>query len=254
MKTKVGIITALPRESKTVAKTSLNAGGFSSPNEQLTICCSGIGEVNALNAAKKLVNDRKCNFLISWGSAASLRNDIEPGTLLLPDCVVDDRGNEFHIPEIPLRMIEEILKNKITWLTRKHSHVNHMLKTAQDKFELAEKHQSVSADMESVSIAEFAQKIEVPFIIIRSVSDSPAVEIPDSVTKYFNADGTIDFWNFIFSLFINPLQIPEIYRLANGFGKAASTLEKTAALLFPAILKKLDNASEFAGKKIGNET
>ncbi len=251
LQSKVGIITALPRESKTVIKTALRAGNCQATHEKITVCCCGIGNKNALKAAKKLVNRWNCNFLISWGSAASLENSLKPGTLLLPDCIVDEDGNEYTVPEKPLELIKNLVNDKIGWVSMRHGQVNKMLKNKDDKTGLHKLTHSVSADMESAAIAGFAKKSGVPFLVIRAVSDSPEIEIPEAVTNYTTPEGDIRFWKFAFSLFMNPMQIPKIYRLADGFGKAMSTLEKTAELLFPAFLNEMDNLPDL--KKIKTE-
>ena len=112
-----------------------------------------------------------------------------------------------------------------------------VLTTAQDKTDTAASVKAaIAVDMESAAIAEVANRHEKPCIVIRVISDSSGMTIPDIALRISDVYGQVRFWNLLVQLLTHPLQIPRLIALSRGYGKAARTMKwigQRLKIIFP---------------------
>jgi len=94
---------------------------------------------------------------------------------------------------------------------------------------------AVVVDMESHRVAKVAAAVDVPFLVIRAVSDTSVQGIPKSAIGAINENGTPRYGKVISGLFRQPGDLPKLIRLSKDTDRALASLRGvvlTAGALF----------------------
>ena len=198
---KIGIIGAMDeevsrlKEKMNVSKVEKKAGmeffqGELSGKEAV-IVKSGIGKVNAGICTQILVDDFNVDAVINTGVAGSLKNEINIGDIVLSEDALqhdmDATGFGYEPGVIP-RMEESIFKGDETLIQvakEVNEEVNAEISTfvgrvvSGDQFisdhakktELVENFKGYCTEMEGAAIAQVCYLNQLPFLIIRAISD-----------------------------------------------------------------------------------
>jgi len=236
---RAGIVVALPQELKTLTGRPLERGDCLEIFDNVFVCLSGIGKTSALKAAAKLIEEG-ADILISWGTAASLDVKIAPGTIIIPESVILEDNTEIDTDPSAHKIISELLLHENAEIHCKLCETSELLRDYKQKVNLGLQNRAIAADMESGAVAELSKKYDIPFVVIRTVSDSPEMILPPVLTKNMTVSGDIDIFQFIRSALLNPRQWKTIYKLSRGFGKAKKSLKLASDKLFPGLIKELD--------------
>jgi adenosylhomocysteine nucleosidase len=163
--------------------------------------------------------------LISWGTAGALAPELDPGTLLIPERVVDSLGR--------------VLTTDAAWRERMRSHASdrllsvspgllaqadEVIRTPAEKRALYQRLGAAAVDMESAALGALAREARVPFVVVRAVTDTARVSIPASVTGSMDPAGGIEVRKLLSGLLRHPADAISLIRLARGFRAAASAL------------------------------
>ena len=198
---KVGIIGAMDEEVSRLKGEMTNvlvhrkAGmdfytGFLKEKETV-IVKSGIGKVNAAICTQILIDDYKVDCVINTGDAGSLNNDINIADIVLStDAIqhdVDVTNWDYKHGQIPrmdtsvfvaderlIKLAESVCKevNKdISVFTGRVVSGDQFICDKQKKQWLAEYFGAFCTEMEGAAIAQAAYLNQVPFLIIRAISD-----------------------------------------------------------------------------------
>lgn len=152
-------------------------------NENVVLCQSGIGKVYATIATTVLIQNYHPTYIINIGSAGSLNLNIRVGSVVIPpvvahhDCDVPGWPKGFkdskrayqadaHLIEIAKKM-----QNKQTYFVPMVSGDSFICEKSQTTKILKDFPEVGCCEMEGASIAQTATFFDVPFIIIRSISD-----------------------------------------------------------------------------------
>ena len=84
-------------------------------------------------------------------------------------------------------------------------------------------------DLESYVAANGAKAHNLPFAMLRAVSDTADQAIPPAAMAALNAEGGIDFASVIASLAANDAQIPALFKLADSSALAFNALARALA-------------------------
>lgn len=79
-------------------------------------------------------------------------------------------------------------------------------------------------DMESHFAAEFAQRNGLPFAAIRSISDTAHQQLPAAALLPLLPDGSGDLVAVLWSVLSHPSQLPDLWKMVQGFNAAMDTL------------------------------
>ncbi|CAL4321265.1 5'-methylthioadenosine/adenosylhomocysteine nucleosidase [Buchnera aphidicola] len=196
---KIGIIGAIEQEIQEIkniidnliikkhGKIKIYIGKFNKIN--IFLIKSGIGKVAASIATMILIELYQPNFIINSGSAGSLKSLLNIGDIIIPKqvCYYDVNLINFgyargQIPNYPTtfatnKNLHEILKNIILksnflfstgLLITGDSFVrgSNVIKKIKNQFSSA-----IAVDMESTAIGQTCYQFNMPFIIIKSISD-----------------------------------------------------------------------------------
>ncbi len=194
MPQKIGVMGALPDEVKLLAdqlqqtETRRVAGvdfiTGTMGDRQVTLCCAGMGKVNAAAAAQLLISVFGAKALVFSGIAGNMSGKVGVGDLVISDTVV------YHDAELPM------IAQSYPYVSEYHAdpalvraavaacegagirHIVGKIATG-DRFvaDSALKQQIWQAcrpdcvEMEGAAVAQVAAKNDLPFVILRTMSD-----------------------------------------------------------------------------------
>ena len=177
------------KNKKTVANLTFNEGTLYDKNVVAVVC--GIGKVNAAICTQILISEFSVDKVINIGVAGGVNKDIYPGDVVIGNSLVehDIDCSVFGDPvgQIP-RMdtfdfkaddtLVNLAKDSCNKLNNINSFVGRIVSgdqfiASQEKVQYLEKEfNAFSCEMEGASIAHVCYSNNVPFVIIRSISDN----------------------------------------------------------------------------------
>lgn len=221
---RIGIITALIPEARCLLKRKPVPGLITPISGRISLYICGMGPERARGAARKMV-ESGFNALISWGTAGALAADIAPGSLIIPETVRAGTGDVYPTATKWRNSVINRLRDcpSNIYLGQLADSM-HVLTRDSEKYRVRQQTDALAVDMESGAIAETARQNKVPLLVIRAVSDSSTMSIPDSVTRFTGPYGEVRMLRLLQSLVRRPGDIPAMVQLARGFSAAARTL------------------------------
>jgi len=166
----IGIVTAL----------ELERGWIGSTNERCLVVVGGMGRARAEAATTRLI-DRGATAVVSWGIAGGLDPELEPGTVVIPEFVVDGEGGRRRAnPGWRGRLLAKI-ESLVPVSGGPMFHANDVVTSPARKHELHDRWGAAAVDMESAGIARIAQDAGVPWLVVRVVGDVADQELPKAV-------------------------------------------------------------------------
>jgi adenosylhomocysteine nucleosidase len=191
------------------------------------LAVSGMGELNAERAAQSLV-DAGARGLVSWGCAAGLAPELEPGALCLPRFVMTADGHRWPIDEAWRGgVIAALGQRAVSSATLVHA--TEVLASSGAKRELAARCGAGVADMESAAIARVAHRHGLPLLVVRSVVDPAGLGLPAVITEHVDESGRVPMGPLLRGLLRQPRDLITMLRLAGGFRAALASLREVAA-------------------------
>ena len=149
----------------------------------VVLCKSGIGKVYAAISTTILIDEFKPDYLINIGSAGSLKSNIRVGSVVIPrviahhDCDVPgwpkgfDQDKRAYKADESLLNVAYKLKDDNTYFDPMVSGDSFIYLKSQTTKILEDYNEAGCCEMEGASVAQTANFFNVPFIVIRSISD-----------------------------------------------------------------------------------
>ncbi|MFL0195530.1 5'-methylthioadenosine/adenosylhomocysteine nucleosidase [Clostridium sp. WILCCON 0269] len=197
----IGIIGAMDEEvevilgelklHKTHVKANMEFNLGKLYDKRIVVVRSGIGKVNAAVCTQILIDDFNVDNIINVGIAGGVADNIYPGDIVIADSLVQHDINAaafgYKIGQIPRldtydfkcdkKLIEKV-KNACLKMENKNSFVGRIVtgdefvsSTEKVKY-LYEEFNALACEMEGGSIAQVAYLNNIPFVVIRSISDN----------------------------------------------------------------------------------
>jgi adenosylhomocysteine nucleosidase len=229
----LGIVVALPWELKSLTRRRLQAGTCRPIRDNVTVALSGIGAEGASAAAALLIS-QGATGLLSWGCAAALDNRLTPGSVVLPERVIDVTGENHRVNIQWHRRLYEILSAKYCVHTDALIESAAVVKTSREKRALNEGTQAIATDMESAAQARLAREHQLPFIAVRTAIDSASTSLPGKIMQALDSEGEISVQRFLRSFLLRPTDWTGIVKLAMQFHAARKTLKETSSVIMDA--------------------
>ncbi|WP_295525149.1 phosphorylase [Novosphingobium sp. Chol11] len=107
-----------------------------------------------------------------------------------------------------------------------------LIADASEKRELGQRG-LLAADMESHIAAQIAVELDLPFAIVRCVSDEARHILPPAIAHAMRPDGGVDGWSMLGSVLRKPQQLPNLAGTISGFLRAMTALKQGAAYIRP---------------------
>lgn len=191
---------------ETVANTMYIKGTLET--KEVVLVKSGIGKVNAAMTTAILMEKYQPTFVINTGSAGGFSEALKVGDVVISDAVVhhdvDVTAFDYvhgQVPQMPatfkadktlVRQVRIILKemeigSEIGLIATGDSFMNNQTKV-QTVRELFPK--MIACEMEAAAIAQVCYQYNVPFVVIRALSDIAGQEAPMSFQQFLEVAAT----------------------------------------------------------------
>ncbi len=224
----LGILVPLKHELRSLTTKNLDPGSCVALSSNITVCLSGVGH-QATRAAFTKILEHPVDLVVSWGTAAGLTHGVRAGDLVIPKFVKTSEGtfqaNPWFCQQIASCIPSGLKKHHGTL-----SDTGTILRSIDDKRKLNLASNCVTADMESGAIARLAEEHNLPFAVIRSVSDEVTTPIPTAILNSFKGNN-FEIKSFIYNAIITPSDWKDIFKLSGEFKKARKSLRTAARIL-----------------------
>lgn len=214
---KIGIITALTEEFKVIEdlmkdvtiaeKYNLKFYQGSINNKEIVLVTCGIGKVNAARATQMMIDAFDIEYVVNVGVAGSLNEKLEIGDIVIGEKLVqhdfdltaggdpkgyisEELGREFISDKMLVEKCENIIRNDLKDINSKIGTIATGDVFCQEitlKEAIIKEFQADCVEMEGAAIAQVCTLCNIPFIVIRSISDKP------------NGHNNIDFEKYVVS-------------------------------------------------------
>lgn len=188
-------------ETKEIANSEFTIGTYR--NHEVILLKSGIGKVNAAMTTAILLSEYKPDYVINTGSAGGYDPTLSVGAIVISDEVrhhdvdVTAFGYEMgQVPQLPaafksdahlMKLAEEAVKE-----IGEHEAATGLIATGDifmhnpEKVEEVRGHfpQMKACEMEAAAVAQVCHQFEVPFVVIRSLSDIAGKESSISFDEF----------------------------------------------------------------------
>jgi adenosylhomocysteine nucleosidase len=221
--TVLGVVVALEIEARGLVEKSAIQGGSACLPEGIIVIISGNGAEKGRHAAKNLLG-KGATALVTWGSAGGLDPALLAGSLVLPEKILLPSQTVFAVDVAWHRRLSGCLSEHLKLHTGPLFQSPTILTNPLDKDNLFRQHNAIAVDMESAAVATVAQQEKVPFIAIRSVTDTADMIIPVSALEATDEHGRLRIWRLFKSLARNPEEFPLMFRLGRNFYAALNTM------------------------------
>ena len=198
--------------------------------EPPTILCAGADSRRAGDCAAHLLQ-AGTGWLVSFGVAGGLDPDLEPGTLLLPEVIMSERGREVRTDDArrgPLlgRALEAGLSISEGPLYGSSEPIG----SATGKIALHRALGCVAVDMESHAVAAVAAKARRPLLVIRAVADPASRSLPPYLSGTIDAKGRSRLSPVLRRLIKDPGLLGPLLQLRKDLNQATATRERLLAV------------------------
>jgi adenosylhomocysteine nucleosidase len=145
---------------------------------EILLVQTGMGKQRAQAATRHLVERYPITTLVSLGFAGALADELRAGDVVLYSAVhcADDASSQQGAycvsDDLPARATWTLEDEAVNIFCKPGVTVSHAVLLPEKKAELADAFDASVVDMESYWIAEIASEAQIPFVIIRSVSDT----------------------------------------------------------------------------------
>lgn len=164
--------------------------------------------------------------LISFGIAGGLDPRLKPGTVLLPEMVHTETGEQYPVDAEWRREMIARIPDAVGGALYGAEGV---VATAREKRAVFDRTKSVAVDLESAAVAREAAKNGIPFIILRTVADPAHRSLPRAAVKGLTDAGKVAFGAVVGHLARRPHQLPALLFIAVDTRRALAAIHAAAA-------------------------
>ena len=252
MESLIAIISALYQEIKPLSKRLNNLTihrrqGFSFlqgfiADKRILLVNSGMGRNNSRALMEVLVSNFPISLIISVGYAGALKPFLQAGDIVLADklylmqpsheaeCPIEITDKKttliYRVDEKLLNLALKALQaSQLKYYLGSFLTVDRIIGKPKEKRVLGEKLKPLAVDMETAAIARIAKKKGLPFIALRSISDSLEDNIARTI-KFKKLKDNASFLKCFFLLLKHPRESLELIKLKKNCSKASEFLEK----------------------------
>lgn len=221
---KIGIITGLAFEAKTIVRAARYAGVA-----DRVLCATGLGRDAARAAAERLIADG-AGALLSFGIAAGLDPNAPCGTAVIATTIKTSDGIGVPCTKDWGLRLEDALSGKPGVLRAPLADAALILTSAEDKAAAFAATGAAAADMESYGVGEAATDAGLPFAAVRVIADTARDDLPSIAAQAMADDGTLKLGETLGRVARDPAQIPGLIGLGLATARATRRLEDLALL------------------------
>lgn len=195
---KIGIVVATEEERESILSYLKDLNNFkifdlnfyegNFENKNIVIVESGIGKVNASRATQILIDNMKVDCIINIGVAAGLYEKLNTGDIVIsknliqhdfditafnhPKGYISNVGDYIEADEYLIKLFYEEKTNNNVYIGTIASGDIFITDTNMSK-KIKDKFNAYCVEMEGAAIAQTCHLSNIPFVVIRSISDTP---------------------------------------------------------------------------------
>ena len=200
---KFGILVAEPEEYDAMEQIikiekrnriyELNFSEGTIKNQSCVVVKCGIGKVNAARATQLLIDSYKPEYIIDVGVAGALNPNLDIGDIVVGTCLVQHDfditafghtkgyitgiGDKIYSDDTLVQKIENVIKNKeelqYRFVKGTIASGDIFCTKVEMKDKIYAKFDAQCVEMEGAAVAQVCYLCNVPFVVIRSISDTP---------------------------------------------------------------------------------
>lgn len=213
-----------------VAALELERRWLGAASVELRVEVAGVGRARAEAASRRLL-ERGATALVSWGLAGGLDPALAPGSVVVPDEVVETDGTRWRPTDGGWRdaMISGI-ERTATCVAGTLICSSRVVGSVDEKRALRGRWGGVAVDMESAGVAAVAAGAGVPWIAVRAVADAADRALPAAVAGLCDDDGRLR-RGAAAALVLRPRLWPALLAVGRGNAAAARSMRRVAESL-----------------------
>lgn len=205
------------------------------PIDGVTLLETGEGTDNARRSLDDWLEQNTARAIVSIGFAGALSNALQAGDIVIaakvrdgvaqPDKALLSAAEDVEIAEVPVHLGIAITTDEIIW-------------QAESKQALAatlEPNDIGILDMESTAIAGVCGRHELPFLIVRSITDLLDEDLPLNFNLYRREDGRVDSARIVKAALLRPRALAGLMELRRRSELCAQRMAGFVRLLAPLI-------------------
>ncbi len=192
------VVRALPA-THSVSHNGPRAITYHGQGLNVLVIQSGIGPVKARISTQQLVDAQSWDVLISAGFAGGVDDTAPIGSLVIGQEVFETSSSPHSLPSQPIMCHSDWVKTALTipWhghgvlRTGKFTCVDRVLIHSAEKYSVGIRSGAVAVDMESAAIGQIAQGHDLPFLIVRAISDGVNDDLPVDFNLFLAPSGWV---------------------------------------------------------------
>ena len=237
-------------------------------SNEVRLLITGVGSENARAKIKKAIAEFRPDSITSMGFSGLTTDEMEPGTLFLPEEVVSLTGppTEWALDKLlPPIKVDKGLHDKAVQVAKSQGKLPALgrlitlpiiARTANLKQWLGKRFGASQADMETYTIALLAKEADIPFLSVRVGLDKACFEMPEILPRL--GDANVGNWDRLLTIaeYVTkrPADITKFVTLGIGSHKARQTLTTFSREYFACLTApgRFDSpTSEITNRKTG---
>ena len=178
----------------------------------------GPGYDKARRATQALIDAHSPLWVLSAGFSGALLPEMQIGHIAMADSIVDVHGHELTV------------ELNVSSDPQKGLHVgrfvtsDELVRTVKQKQALAERHQAIAVDMESLAVAQVCRDMKTRFLAVRTISDDLSADLPPEVLSVLGSSGTVRLGAAMGSIWKRPGSVKELWKLRETAHRSAERL------------------------------
>lgn len=221
---RLGVLVGLVSEARVLERA---CRGLPSDRHPLIRVCGG-KPPTARRMAEELVRETGIAGLVSFGIAGALDPALPAGALVLPDSVRDADGFDHPVDAAWRDRLAALLPEAAIGGRAYGSET--VVADIAGKAALHRDSEARIVDMESHILGKVAARADLPFLIVRAVSDHAGRDLPPTALCGTAPDGSIRHAAVIGRLLTRPQDLPGLIDLGRGSARAHRALARAALL------------------------
>ena len=206
-------------------------GGLTGEDWNIRIACveAGQGQQPATRATQALIDAHSPSWILSAGFSGALHPDMQLGDIVLANSIVDLNGDEL---TVDVRMAEDKERG---WHVGRIVTGTEIVRTVDDKRQLAEQTGALAVDLESLAVARLCQQNGIRFLAVRVISDDLSHDLPPEVMSVFGSSGSLRAGAVAGAIFNRPSSIKDMWRLREQATEASDRLARFLNTIVPSL-------------------
>jgi adenosylhomocysteine nucleosidase len=202
----------------------------------IVLARTGMGKNCALSAFDEILKTVRPSLVLSLGYAGGLGFKLKIGDLIIPDSIIELSSNNSYVNKHAVSQQQLVLLEKLNFPTNILVHrgalitVNQVICDPVVKKELGSLYNALAVDMETSALIAHATKNKIPFISIRSISDTVEQSLVD-MSSFISNDGEVSKIKAGWYIARHPNMVKKFISFRDQSQKATSNMTEFAGVI-----------------------